>query len=51
MMRLLRRGARQKSSPIGIPPIESRREQGKCSEMVRVWCLGSNLTGFGNPKR
>ncbi|QCD87490.1 hypothetical protein DEO72_LG3g2026 [Vigna unguiculata] len=51
LMRLLRRGARRKSSPIGVPPVKSRKERGKRSRMVRVWCLSSNLTGLGNFKR
>jgi len=47
MMRLLRHGTRRKSSPIDVPPIESRGGREKRNIMVRVWCLSSNLTGLG----
>jgi len=49
MMRLLRHGTRRKSSPIGVPPIETRGVRGKRSGIFRKWSLSSNLTGLVNP--
>jgi len=50
-MRLLHRGTRRKSSPIGVPPIESREKRGKHNGNNQLWCLNSDLTGLVNPKR
>jgi len=55
LMRILRRDARRKSFPIGVPPIESREGREKRSRMIGVWCLSSVRSGFslvwGNPSR
>jgi len=37
LMRLLRRGIAGKTLPIGIPPIESRRERGKTQRNEDLW--------------
>jgi len=54
-MRLLRRNTRRKSTPIGVPSIETREERGKRSGKVRLrrLSLGSLwfLAGLVNPKR
>ncbi|QCD87106.1 hypothetical protein DEO72_LG3g1638 [Vigna unguiculata] len=42
-MRLLRRGTRWKSSPIGVPPIETREERGKHSGKGELMNDGSDL--------
>jgi len=45
-MRLLRRGIAEKALPIGIPPIESRRERGKTQWKEDLWCLSSVRSSF-----